>query len=263
MHPAAAGFSELIRRSAPEIPEATEDRRGLELALRKRADHTRAYFDQLAGKFGRSYCPGRSWKGLTEALLLLKILPDYDRHCQHPGGTLLPHFLGLYTVTVDGRDIWVVVQANVFASGLPIFERYDLKGAWSGRSASARELAKGPRAVLKDRDFVSRGRALACSSEGTPCAAVPKSPPLGLPPANLPASHPTRRPARPLAPSARPGHRSRWSLPQGDWPSAGPDPPPQSRSPARQPGAAPQACDRTPPPSRPADASAPPSDRAR
>lgn len=71
MHPAAAGFSELIRRSAPEIPEATEDRRGLELALRKRADHTRAYFDQLAGKFGRSYCPGRSWKGLTEALLLL------------------------------------------------------------------------------------------------------------------------------------------------------------------------------------------------
>ena len=66
-----SGFRDLIRRSEPEIPEAREDRRALDLALRKRADFARAYFDQLAGKFGRSYCPGRSWKGLAEALLLL------------------------------------------------------------------------------------------------------------------------------------------------------------------------------------------------
>ena len=42
-------------------------------------------------------------------------------------------------------------------------ERYDLKGSWAGRSAGARELAKGTRAVLKDTDFISRGRALACA----------------------------------------------------------------------------------------------------
>jgi ArsR family transcriptional regulator len=71
MEPAAGTFRELIRSSAPEIAEAREDRRALDLALRKRSDHARAYFDQLAGKFGRSYCPGRSWKGLAEALLLL------------------------------------------------------------------------------------------------------------------------------------------------------------------------------------------------
>jgi ArsR family transcriptional regulator len=31
----------------------------------------RAYFDELAGKFGRHYVPGRSWKGLAETLLAL------------------------------------------------------------------------------------------------------------------------------------------------------------------------------------------------
>src|SRR4029079_17713009 len=31
----------------------------------------RAYFNELAGKFGRQYVPGRSWEGLAETLLLL------------------------------------------------------------------------------------------------------------------------------------------------------------------------------------------------
>ncbi len=31
----------------------------------------RAYFDELAGKFGRHYVPGRSWQGLAETLLTL------------------------------------------------------------------------------------------------------------------------------------------------------------------------------------------------
>jgi ArsR family transcriptional regulator len=31
----------------------------------------RAYFDELAGKFGRHYMPGRSWKGIAETLLAL------------------------------------------------------------------------------------------------------------------------------------------------------------------------------------------------
>jgi len=31
------------------------------------------YFDELAGKFGRQYVPGRSWKGIAEAML--KLMP--------------------------------------------------------------------------------------------------------------------------------------------------------------------------------------------
>ncbi|MBP7951347.1 MAG: metalloregulator ArsR/SmtB family transcription factor [Verrucomicrobiales bacterium] len=64
---------DLLRASAAELPEAAQDQRALRLALTKRTDKARAYFDQLAGKFGRSYCPGRSWKALAETLL--KLMP--------------------------------------------------------------------------------------------------------------------------------------------------------------------------------------------
>jgi ArsR family transcriptional regulator len=56
-----------------EIDDIPRDAVALELALAKREDRMRAYFDQLAGKFGRSYLPGRSWKALAETLL--KLMP--------------------------------------------------------------------------------------------------------------------------------------------------------------------------------------------
>lgn len=62
---------DLLKTGALEIPESASDFRALELILRKRKDKTRAYFDELAGKFGRQYVPGRSWKGLAETLLML------------------------------------------------------------------------------------------------------------------------------------------------------------------------------------------------
>ena len=68
------GFSQMLsvlRQAAAEIPEASEDSEALRLALRRRQDKMRAYFDELAGKFGRNYVPGRSWQGLAETLLTL------------------------------------------------------------------------------------------------------------------------------------------------------------------------------------------------
>ncbi len=70
---APAALMDLLRQAAREIPEAERDRRALALALRKRQDRMRRYFDELAGKFGRQYVPGRSWKGVAEALL--KLMP--------------------------------------------------------------------------------------------------------------------------------------------------------------------------------------------
>jgi ArsR family transcriptional regulator len=64
---------ELLRQAAHEVAEIPGDREALRLALRKRQDHMRRYFDELAGKFGRQYVPGRSWKGIAEALL--KLMP--------------------------------------------------------------------------------------------------------------------------------------------------------------------------------------------
>ena len=64
---------EILRQSAHELPETTTDDDALRLILTKRKDKMRAYFDELAGRFGRHYVPGRSWKGVAE--MLLKLLP--------------------------------------------------------------------------------------------------------------------------------------------------------------------------------------------
>ena len=70
---APAELMALLRQAAREVPEAEPDRDALRLVLRKRQDRMRRYFDELAGKFGRQYVPGRSWKGIAEALL--KLMP--------------------------------------------------------------------------------------------------------------------------------------------------------------------------------------------
>jgi len=70
---AAPQLMALLHQARPEVPEAEEDQRALSATLRHRQDRMRRYFDELAGKFGRQYVPGRSWKGLAEALL--KLMP--------------------------------------------------------------------------------------------------------------------------------------------------------------------------------------------
>ncbi len=70
------GAMELARLAAREVPEAAQDEEALRLVLSKRRDKVRAYFDELAGKFGKQYVPGRSWKGLAETLL--KLMPQME-----------------------------------------------------------------------------------------------------------------------------------------------------------------------------------------
>jgi ArsR family transcriptional regulator len=69
----ALRLRDLLGAVAPELPDQEADESALALVLQKRADRMRAYFDELAGKFGKTYLPGRSWKGLAETLL--KLLP--------------------------------------------------------------------------------------------------------------------------------------------------------------------------------------------
>ena len=64
-------IQQIIETLAREVPETARDRIALKLVLRKRQDKAREYFDELAGKFGRSYVPGRSWKALSHALISL------------------------------------------------------------------------------------------------------------------------------------------------------------------------------------------------
>ena len=60
---------EVARSAAREVPEIPNDLASLRHLLRKRRDTARAYFDELAGRFGKDYVPGRSWKALAEALI--------------------------------------------------------------------------------------------------------------------------------------------------------------------------------------------------
>ena len=60
---------EVARSAAAEVAEVAADTAALRHLLRKRKDSSRAYFDELAGRFGKDYVPGRSWKALAEALI--------------------------------------------------------------------------------------------------------------------------------------------------------------------------------------------------
>jgi len=70
---AAAPLVAVADQAANELPEVRRDQTATDHVLRKRRDRMRAYFDSLAGRFGRDYVPGRSWKGLAETLL--KLMP--------------------------------------------------------------------------------------------------------------------------------------------------------------------------------------------
>jgi len=67
---------EVLRRGGEELAQASHDDDGLQLVLQRRKDTLRSHFDELAGRFGRDYLPGRSWKALAE--MLLRLLPPLE-----------------------------------------------------------------------------------------------------------------------------------------------------------------------------------------
>jgi ubiquinone/menaquinone biosynthesis C-methylase UbiE len=64
-------FLRLLSQAETEIPEAAQDQAAMRRVLRKRKDKMRAFFDSVAGRLGKDYVPGKSWKSLAEALLRL------------------------------------------------------------------------------------------------------------------------------------------------------------------------------------------------
>ena len=70
--PAAAGpLDEILRQAQRETPEAPADNAAMRRVLKKRQDKMRAFFDSMAGRLGKDYVPGKSWKSQAEAFLLL------------------------------------------------------------------------------------------------------------------------------------------------------------------------------------------------
>ncbi|XP_026872844.1 phosphatidylinositol 5-phosphate 4-kinase type-2 alpha isoform X1 [Electrophorus electricus] len=72
---------------------------------------------------------------------ILKKYHQYIVECH--GNTLLPQFLGMYRLTVDGDETYMIVTRSVFSHRLPVHKKYDLKGSTVAREASDKE--KQPR----------------------------------------------------------------------------------------------------------------------
>lgn len=85
---------------------------------------------------------------------LLKQYHPYvvERH----GRTLLPQYLGMYRLTVEGTETYMVVMRNIFSNHLTVHRKYDLKGSTVDREASDKEREK-ELPTLKDNDFVRDG----------------------------------------------------------------------------------------------------------
>jgi len=64
-------LDEVLVRAEKETPEAANDRATMRAVVKKRQDKMRSFFDSMAGRLGKDYVPGKSWKSLAEALLRL------------------------------------------------------------------------------------------------------------------------------------------------------------------------------------------------
>jgi ArsR family transcriptional regulator len=59
--------------SVAELPESVEDRGNLARTLQRRRQQSEQYFNLIAGKLGKNYCPGRSWEAIGH--LALRLVP--------------------------------------------------------------------------------------------------------------------------------------------------------------------------------------------
>jgi ubiquinone/menaquinone biosynthesis C-methylase UbiE/DNA-binding transcriptional ArsR family regulator len=66
-------FIQVAMRGAKELPEHAADHANLKRVLARRNEQAQVYFNQVAGRFDRSYGPGRSWEAFGH--LLLRMLP--------------------------------------------------------------------------------------------------------------------------------------------------------------------------------------------
>lgn len=95
----------LALRGVAELPEREADQINLRRVLDLRAHRERLYFNQVAGRFGRSYGPGRSWQAFGQ--LLLRILPPLTVADLGSGEGLLSELLALRcrrVIAVDNSE---------------------------------------------------------------------------------------------------------------------------------------------------------------
>jgi ubiquinone/menaquinone biosynthesis C-methylase UbiE len=106
-------FAQLAVRGSKELPEHEADQINLRRILARREEHEQVYFNQIAGRFDRSYGPGRSWQAFGQ--LLLRILPPLVVADLGSGEGLLSELLARRckkVIAVDNSEKMVEFGAN-------------------------------------------------------------------------------------------------------------------------------------------------------
>uniref|UniRef100_A0A8C1GUU8 Phosphatidylinositol 5-phosphate 4-kinase type-2 alpha n=1 Tax=Cyprinus carpio TaxID=7962 RepID=A0A8C1GUU8_CYPCA len=103
-----------------------------------------------------------SSEDVAEMHNILKKYHQYIVECH--GTTLLPQFLGMYRLTVDGDETYMIITRNVFSHRLSVYKKYDLKGSTVAREASDKEKAK-EFPTYKDNDFINDGQKIYIDEE--------------------------------------------------------------------------------------------------
>jgi ArsR family transcriptional regulator len=106
-------FIQLAVRGAKELPENSADQLNLKRILVRRAEQAQLYFNQIAGRFDRSYGPGRSWQAFGQ--LLLRVLPPLVIADLGSGEGLLSELLARRAkkvIAVDNSEKMVAYGAN-------------------------------------------------------------------------------------------------------------------------------------------------------
>src|SRR5579872_1739482 len=106
-------FIQLAVRGATELPDHGADESNLKRILIRRTQQAQLYFNQVAGRFDRSYGPGRSWQAFGQ--LLLRVLPPLVVADLGAGEGLLSELLARrakHVIAVDNSERIVAFGAN-------------------------------------------------------------------------------------------------------------------------------------------------------
>ncbi|KAJ7086040.1 phosphatidylinositol phosphate kinase PIPK5 [Mycena belliarum] len=124
------------------------------------------------GKSGSFFYFSRDYRFIIKTIrhsehkFLLSILKDYHTHVKNNPHTLLSRFYGLHRVKLPrGHKIHFVIMNNLFPPHRDIHETFDLKGSTVGREYPEEKAATNPRAVLKDLNWINRGKLLELGPE--------------------------------------------------------------------------------------------------
>ncbi|KAM4797169.1 phosphatidylinositol 5-phosphate 4-kinase type-2 gamma isoform 3-T3 [Rhinophrynus dorsalis] len=102
----------------------------------------------------KEYCP-QVFRNLRERFGIDD--QDFQHIVKCHGSTLLPQLLGMYRLSVDNEDSYILVMRNMFSHRLTVHRKYDLKGSLVSREASDKEKVK-ELPTLKDMDFLNKSQ---------------------------------------------------------------------------------------------------------